>query len=78
MNVSEYTDKIDIISNKDKAKRIQQQLRDACSILSGLIVASDYKLGQKLVQDKEFKDNEIFFQSMFELLRRHKVKQKQH
>lgn len=38
MTVSEYTDKIDIISHKDKARRILQQLKDVCAILSGLVV----------------------------------------
>jgi hypothetical protein len=74
LSVSEYTDKIDIISNKDKVKRIQEQLRDICSILSGLVVASDYKLGQQLVKDREFHENEEFFQAVFEIGRRHKIR----
>lgn len=123
LNVSEYTDKVDIISSKDKVRctdtlhagrafsllplplatlhqlstlthlsppcavlllpllplspqmtRIKEQLRDLCSILSGLVVANDYKLGQKLLKDKEFSDNEAFFQNVFELGRRHKIR----
>ncbi len=30
-------------------------LQDVCAILSGLVVACDYKEGQKLIVDKEFK-----------------------
>ena len=74
LNVSEYTDKIDIISNKDKMMRIKEQLRDLCSILSGLVVANDYKKGQQLLKDKEFAENAEFFQSIFELGRRHKIR----
>ena len=74
LNVSEYTDKIDIVSNKDKMTRIKEQLRDLCSILSGLVVSSDYKLGQKLIKDKEFSDNAAFFGNVFELGRRHKIR----
>jgi len=54
--------------------RIKEQLRDLCSILSGLVVANDYKLGQKLLKDKEFSDNEQFFHNVFELGRRHKIR----
>jgi hypothetical protein len=74
LNVSEYTDKVDIISYKDKRKRIYEQLKDVCAILSGLVVASDYNLGQKMIKDSEFKDNEQFFKDVFELGRRHKVR----
>lgn len=74
LNVSEYTDKIDIVSNKDKLQRIKEQLRDICSILSGLVVANDYKLGQALLKNKEFADNADFFRNVFELGRRHKVR----
>lgn len=38
------------------------QIRDLCAILSGLVVAQDYKKGQQLVADREFGDNEDFFQ----------------
>jgi hypothetical protein len=74
LNVSEYTDKVDIVSNKDKMLRIKEQLRDLCSILSGLVVANDYKLGQKLIKDREFADNADFFGNVFELGRRHKIR----
>jgi len=33
LSVSEYTDKIDIISYKNKAQRINEQIRDICAIL---------------------------------------------
>ena len=74
LNVSEYTDKVDIVSSKDKMLRIKEQLRDLCSILSGLVVANDYKLGQKLIKDREFADNADFFSNVFELGRRHKIR----
>lgn len=73
LNVSEYTDKIDILSYKSKASRIHVQLKDVCAILSGLVVASDYKVGQQLIKDREFKDNEDFFRHIFEVGRRHKI-----
>lgn len=71
--MSEYTDKIDIISSRDKVKRIHEQLKDVCSILSGLLLASDFNEGQKLIKNKNFSDYAPFFQSVFELGRRYKV-----
>ncbi|CAG8513212.1 4501_t:CDS:10 [Paraglomus occultum] len=73
LNVSEYTDKIDIITYSSKSKRVMQQIKELCGILSGLVVASDHKRGQKLIVDKDYRDNEEFFQSIFEIGRRHKI-----
>ncbi|KAG9304797.1 hypothetical protein G9A89_016827 [Geosiphon pyriformis] len=73
LSVSEYTDKIDIISYTSKSRRIFHQIKDLCAILSGLLVASDYKKGQELFANKEFKENEEFFQIIFEVGRRHKI-----
>ncbi len=117
MRVSEYTDKIDILSYGNKAKRIHAQvrvlsllspllalslwppssprrgvacfsrvplyrrvrsesfadrsapaqIREICAIMSGLVVASDYSIGQQLVKDHDFKHNAQFFQAMFEV-----------
>ncbi|CAG8587110.1 8363_t:CDS:10 [Ambispora gerdemannii] len=76
LNVSEYTDRIDIMSFSPpsaKAKRMVHQIRDLCWILSGLLIAHDYKKGQELIADHTFKDNEEFFKMIFEIGRRHKV-----
>jgi hypothetical protein len=56
-----------------KPKRIVQQIRELCAILSGLVLATDYKQGQELFQDRDFKGNETFFQQLFELGRRYKI-----
>jgi len=73
LSVSDYTGKVDILSYEKKSKRIYEQLKDICAILSGLLVASDYQAGQKLVVDRNFKDNAEFFQEIFEVGRRHKI-----
>jgi hypothetical protein len=67
LTVSEYTDKIDVIVYSNKAKRIVAQIRELCSIISGLVMASDYNAGQKLFQDRSFEDNQDFFSFIFEL-----------
>ena len=38
------------------------QVRDICAILSGLVVAQDYRRGQQLVVNRNFADNAEFFQ----------------
>ena len=50
LSVSEYTDKVDVLSWKSKTARIHAQIKDICAILCGLVVASDYKKGQQLVR----------------------------
>jgi hypothetical protein len=72
--VSEYTDKIDTIGfGLSKAKRIVQQIRELCAIMSGLLLSADYKLGQELFADRNFEANAEFYQRIFELGRRHKI-----
>ncbi|KAI9293465.1 hypothetical protein K502DRAFT_325301 [Neoconidiobolus thromboides FSU 785] len=73
LNVSEYVDKIDILMYGNKNKRIVHQIKDICAILSGLMVACDYRRGQQLFATKSFEENEFFFQDLFEIGRRYKV-----
>lgn len=75
LSVSEYTDVVDVLtySRMKTKQRIHAQIRDLCSILTGLAVAADYSRGQELVADKDFAANEAFFQTAFEVARRHKV-----
>jgi len=49
LDVSEYTDKVDILSWKNKTGRIHEQIRDICAVLSGLAVAANYEVGQKMI-----------------------------
>ena len=42
LHVSEYTDKVDIMTFRSKTQRITKQLREICAIMSGLVVATDY------------------------------------
>ncbi|KAJ7167618.1 hypothetical protein C8R46DRAFT_995751 [Mycena filopes] len=74
LSVSEYTDKIDTIGfGLSKAKRIVQQIRELCAIMSGLLLSADYKRGQELFTDRDFQANADFYQLIFELGRRHKI-----
>ncbi|KAJ8086986.1 hypothetical protein PM082_005811 [Marasmius tenuissimus] len=74
LSVSEYTDKIDTLGfASSKPKRIVYQIRELCAIMSGLLLSADYKQGQELFQDRDFQSNAEFYQSIFELGRRHKI-----
>ncbi|KAI0043127.1 hypothetical protein FA95DRAFT_440752 [Auriscalpium vulgare] len=74
LQVSEYTDKIDTIGfGLSKAKRVVHQIRELCAILSGLMLAADYKQGQELFAERDFQGNEEFYQRIFELGRRYKI-----
>ncbi len=56
-----------------QVQRINKQLLEICATLCGLVVAVDFKIGQELIADKDFKQNASFFQAIFEIGRRHKV-----
>ena len=73
LDVSEYTDKVDVLSWKSKTGRIHEQIRDICAVLSGLAVAADYEVGQKMIKDRSFEDNAEYFATVFEIGRRHKI-----
>ena len=73
LDVSEYTDKVDVLSWKSKTGRIHEQIRDICAVLSGLAVAADYEVGQKMIKDRSFEDNAEYFAAVFEIGRRHKI-----
>lgn len=49
------------------------QLKQICAILSGLVVASDFRLGQEMLVEREFSDNAEWFKSVFEIGRRYKI-----
>lgn len=73
LNVSEYTDKVDIFSYVSKPKRIVEQIKQICSILIGLVYSSNFKKGEKLIKNKDFKENSEFFKAIFEIGRRYKI-----
>lgn len=74
LTVNEYTDRVDVLSYRtNKPQRIVSQIKEMCSILCGLVVATDYEVGQELIQEKDFKFNANFFCRAFEIGRRHKV-----
>lgn len=73
LSVSDYTDSVDIMTHVPKSKRIITQLKKICSILAGLAVSTNMKVGQQLIQDKNFNDNADWYKMIFEIGRRYKI-----
>jgi len=81
LDVSEYTDKVDVTGSfgfgwsgrKSKVTVIREELDDMFSLLSGLAVCDNLKQGALVISDKSFKDNQEFYQHVFEVGRRYKI-----
>ncbi|KAK9450300.1 uncharacterized protein V1518DRAFT_413492 [Limtongia smithiae] len=73
LNVSEYTDKVDILLYSSKARRIIAQLQEICAILAGLVVATDMKAGREMLEDQDYARNAQWFKKVFEIGRRYKI-----
>ena len=72
LHVSEYTDKVDVMSRYNLANRIIEQMEDFCAMHSGLMVCKSFKKGARVVAG-DFKDNAEIFQLAFEVGRRYKI-----
>jgi hypothetical protein len=72
LQVSEYTDKVDTFRTWGQQARIIEELNEAFTYLSGLLVCSDFKTGCKVVS-QEAQHNAEFFQTCFEIGRRYKI-----
>jgi len=74
LHVCDYTDRVDVPAlAASKAKRIVQQLKEICAILCGLRASIDLDSGTEMVSNRDFTAHAEFFQSIFEIGRRHKI-----
>lgn len=73
INVSDYTNTVDSSGFKSKTKRNHAMLQNICGFLSGLIAASDYNEGQRVLEDRNFSSYESKIQNMLEISRRYKI-----
>jgi len=80
MDVSEYTDKVDVsfdyfgwrTGGNRKLEIISEELQEVLHLVLGMCVSGNYTKGRKLLE-KELAENEEFFQTVFEIGRRYKV-----
>jgi len=73
LSVSQYTDKVDILSWRSKTGRVVAQIKEVCATLCGLVVASDFKAGKALLADRDFAALGPWFADVFEVGRRYKI-----
>ena len=73
MKCSTYTTSVDSGTFKNEAKRTHKMLQGITGVLHGLVMSCNYEAGQKLVEERDFAQYESYFQSQFEIARRHKV-----
>jgi hypothetical protein len=74
LNVSEYTDKVDVYTwRKPVVQRMAAQIKEMCAILSGLTIANDFARGQQLLKEHDYTELGEQFQSIFEIGRRYKI-----
>ena len=59
--------------NPSKKDLIEKSLNQIFSILTGLVLCSNYSNGMELISKEKFAENEIFFQNIFEIGRRFKI-----
>ena len=72
ISVSDYTTAVDV-AFKNKAKRHHTQLQHIVAFLSGIIAASNYDEGQKVLADRNFVPYEQLLQNVLEIARRYKI-----
>lgn len=72
MLCSDYTADVDK-QFKSASRRTHAQLKGIVSILRGTATAVQYDVGQKLLEEENYNEYEHFFESIFEIARRHKI-----
>lgn len=66
LNVSEYTDNVDVFSRKSKLERILEEMVDVLTLSCGLTLCSNLTKGENLL-GRSIRDNIEFFQDLFEV-----------
>lgn len=61
LEVSEYTDKVDILHHRSAAKQMAHEIKQIYAVLSGLSIAHQYDVGQRLIKERDFNANADFF-----------------
>jgi hypothetical protein len=67
LDVSDYTDVVDVYGRQPKMDRIINALVDMLSISSGLMVSNNLTRGENLMKTRSLSDNIDFFRNMFEV-----------
>eukprot|EP00392_Amoebophrya_sp_AT5.2_P008066 g8085.t1 len=73
LEVSEYTDKIDVLHRGSKQDLIVEQILELCNCIAGMLVSNSYERASKTFSNNFIGENELLFQRVFELGRRAKI-----
>ena len=77
LEVSEYTDKVDVVRGwswrNSKTETIREEIGDLLQQLLGLAVAGNYKQGAQLIAQSDMQANAAFFRKVMEIGRRFKI-----
>lgn len=73
LTISEYTDKVDVISNTSKNRVILRETKEIFAVLTALAIAYNYDAGKKLLNEQDYYSNREFFCNIFEIGRRYKI-----
>jgi hypothetical protein len=77
LNISEYTDKVDVLQQRNREEVIKGQIVTIFNLISALFISGDFKKGVRkfLTPNKNsYSQNSKFFQHVFEIGRRHKIR----
>lgn len=72
LSSSSYTSRVDK-TFKTKTRRLHTQVHEICAFLSGIVTSLNYEVGQDMVENRQFSKRKDFFQTVFEITRRHKI-----
>jgi hypothetical protein len=77
LDVSEYTDKVDVVRGwgwrNSKLDTIREEIGDLMQQLLGLAVAANYKQGTQLIAESDMERNAAYFRKVIEIGRRFKI-----
>ena len=73
LQVSDYTDRVDISFEASSSRKMQLQLRHMCALLNGLVTSQDHQAGAELLKSRDYPQFEQLFKKVFEIGRRYKL-----
>ena len=76
LQASSYTDRVDAAAMAEpgaQRKRLHEQVRGICSVLTGLLVGADFAAGREVDESHDYAAHADFFRGVFEIGRRYKI-----
>lgn len=74
LRASGYTDKVDMTKHKSRKDRVRKSAQEVLAVLQALVAHADIDCARELMQTGDFGKFAVFFQHVFEVGRRHKIR----